>query len=91
MALIPQDQISILQTPAALRDAANISQFELTKGAVARAINLAANTGEKMTRWVGVLPQDVRDAVEAIGIVVAPTVNTYDSKVVPNSWDFSWE
>ena len=87
--MIPQDKISELQTAVELRKVAKAAPEELLRGAVARAINLAANTGELSVGWTGVLTDTIRKEVEAKGVTVTEQLG-HDMKPMPNTWIFSW-
>jgi hypothetical protein len=87
--MIAQSEINTLHTADKLKEVAKGTPERLLREAIARACNLAANTGELSTGWTGVLTDDIKAEVEAKGIAVTAQIG-HDMRPMPNSWIFSW-
>lgn len=94
------ENINTLIPAADLKDIAEAAPLKLEKDAVARAINLAANTGSLTVTWSSTLSDSVISDLEELGYVVEPVA---DAVVTPDInetlctisnetlWTISWE
>lgn len=85
--LIPIANISTLQNTTVVQAAAAGALAEQELGAVARAINTAANTGETKVHWGHTLLQSTLAALDTAGYVVAADE---DAAVTPSVGEVSW-
>lgn len=85
--LIATANISTLQTVATVQAAAAGALAEQEEAAVARAINLAANTGETKVHWNHTLLKSTLTALDEAGYVVASDEN---AAVTPSVGAVSW-
>lgn len=83
MALIPNENISELHNAMEVLDVANNAEIDIERSAVARAINIAANTGSTRIPWNKALSDEVKSELEDNGYKViarnnlGPTVGQY--------------
>ena len=87
MSLIPMSDINILKSATDVRDVASSALATLEEEAVARIINLAANTGETSVIWENYLSADLKTKLLSNGYKL-----TNQSLVGSNTiWEISWE
>lgn len=86
------ENISTLISASDLKDIAEAAPLILEKGAVARAVNLAANTGALTVTWTNTLSDSVIADLEELGYVIEPVS---DAVITPELgqtlWTISWE
>lgn len=77
----PEDLSTLLPASeaAAVADAAIAEQEE---GAVARAINTAANTGETRIEWIGALSDEMKSKLDAKHYIVKPKKDSYGKDIL---------
>lgn len=83
---------STLRPASELREIADNAPTVLMRGAVARACNDAALTGERCVEWTGELTPEFKLELESdpynykVENKLAP-----DGVIIPNMWIFNWE
>lgn len=86
------ENINMLIPAADLKDIAEAAPLKLEKDAVARAINLAANTGSLTVTWSSTLSDSVISDLEELGYLIEPVA---DAVITPDIgktlWTISWE
>lgn len=70
MALIPIEEISELKPASDVKDVADTALDLIEEGQVARAINLAANTGEHSVVWEHPLSDTLRKKLNEKGYTI---------------------
>lgn len=68
--MITPAELSTLYNATKVRGIAKTSEAEALKGAVAKAINYAANTGERRVKWVGIMTDELLSELESYGYTV---------------------
>lgn len=80
MSLIPPSDISNLHTASEILAVSQSAVEDQTKGAIARCINNAANTGETSVIWPSTLSDDIKTWLQEAGYKVGianPTGRDY--------------
>lgn len=88
--MIAPSDLSTLQSAAAVKVVAVNALEDQLEGAVARAINTAANTGETSVEWNGFLSDNVRSLLTSNGYVVSLVCDAY-LRPVANMYKIDWE
>lgn len=83
--MIAKENLSTLLPASEVIQHAKSAVFEHELGAVARAINTNANTGETATVWNGPLSDEVKEKLEANNYIVKPHKDAY-SRDIPNMY-----
>lgn len=88
--MIAPSDLSTLQSAAAVKAVASNALADQLEGAVARAINIAANTGETSVDWNGALTDEIKQTLESQGYTVKQLCDAYMRPVL-NMYTIEWK
>ena len=79
--MISNENINTLYSASELSGIADLAPDEHLKNAVARACNLAANTGEKSIEWNQSLTETLKAELISKGYTVIPKTDVYHGEI----------
>lgn len=84
--LFNQEEISILQAASKAKEVASTANIEHEKAAIARLINLAANTGETRAIWELPICDELKIILEGQGYKVTRKPQTASKNLYEIDW-----